>query len=74
MIEKENKIKKQLENNNNTLKHIYLIYLNKIWLEEISRNNPLKVIYSKSEYDNNIDNKKILWNKTILKLVYQIGF
>ena len=28
-------------------------------LAEISPNNPLKVIHSELEYDNNIDNKKI---------------
>ena len=53
------KIKKELENNNNTLKHIYLIYFDEMGLAEISPNNPLKVIHSELEYDNNSDNNKI---------------
>ena len=53
------KIIKELENNNNTLKHICLIYFDEMGLAEISPNNPLKVIHSELEYDNNIDNKKI---------------
>ncbi len=53
------KIIKELENNNNTLKHIYLIYFDETGSAEISPNNPLKEIHSELEFDNNIDNKKI---------------
>ncbi len=53
------KIQRELENNNNQLKNIYLIYFDEMGLAEISPNNPLKVIHSELEYENNLDKKKI---------------
>ena len=57
------KLKKRKKNDN----LISVLYFDEMGLTEISPNNPLKVIHSQLEYDENEDSKKIAF------VVFQIG-